>query len=143
MNGNLAQFGKALRLHLLQLRRCLLNIEGLFVEIPAVKDADLAERLQELNAATQQNSERTALLRETIQRTLDQEAALAPATISKWVGGRRTAKLHARADLIEQLATDAVEFAFLSALQAERITVEAIRARREAVSVQVEGNHRA
>jgi hypothetical protein len=56
------------------------------------------------------------------------------------VSKRQTSQLHARADLIEQLAATAVELATLSTLEAERIAMTAILARRQAVTVQIQGD---
>ena len=54
--------------------------------------------------------------------------ALSSETVSRWVSKRQTSQLHARADLIEQLAATAVELATLSTLEAERIAMTAILA---------------
>ena len=137
-NGNLAQFGEDLRLHLLRLQASLNNINGLFAAGPIANQAEFASRLDELRATAMDCSHRAAELRETLHDGLEQEAAHAPETLSRWVGRRQTAQLHARADLIEQLATVAVELATLSVLEAERITMAAITARRQAIAIQVQ-----
>jgi hypothetical protein len=138
MNGNLAQFGADLRLDLSRLQASLNNIDGLFAHGVIADDAEFASRLQELHATMKGSSERAAELDDALQDGLARDAARAPETVARWVGTRQTAQLHARADLIEQLAITAVELAALYTLQAERITMTAIVARRQAVSVQVQ-----
>lgn len=141
MNGNLAHLGEDLCPHLFRLQATLNNINGLFGRGPIVKEAEIASRLEDLQVAMQQSSERAARLRETLQAGLDRDAALAPETLSRLIDRRLTAPLHARADLIEHLAIVAVELATLSAVEAERVTMEAILARRQAVAVQVQRDH--
>jgi hypothetical protein len=138
MNSNLAKFGEDLRLHLFRLHVSLNNIKGLFTRGPTANEAEFVSRLEELRAAMKDSSERAAELSDTLHDGLEREAALGPETVSRWVVRRQTAQLHARADLIEQLATMAVELAALHTLQAERITMTAILARRQAVAVQVQ-----
>ncbi|WP_426419655.1 hypothetical protein [Bradyrhizobium genosp. A] len=138
MNGNLAQFGADLRLDLSRLQASLNNIDGLFAHGVIADDAEFASRLQELQATVTGDSERAAELDDALQDGLARDAARAPETVARWVGTRQTAQLHARADLIEQLAITAVELAALYTLQAERITMTAIVARRQAVTVQVQ-----
>jgi hypothetical protein len=139
MNGNLVQLGEDLRLYLLRVQVSLNNINGLFAGGAAPSEAELARRLNELQEATKEASYRTTKLREALQDGLEQEATVAPETIAGWIGRRQTAHLHARADLIEQLAATAAELAMLAALEAERITMTAILARQEAVAVQRDG----
>lgn len=138
MNGNLAQFGEDLRLHLLRLQVSLGNINELFVAGKVTNQAELANRLDELHTTAKDCSNRATELRQTLQDGLEQEEAHAPETLSRWVGRRQTAQLHARADLIEQLAIVAVELAALSVLEAERITMTAIIARQQAVAIQIQ-----
>lgn len=138
MNGNLAQFGGDLRLHLLRLQASLNNINGLFAGASITKEAEFTSRLNELYTMIRDCSERAAILRKALDSGLEEHAAIAPETIVRWVSRRQTAQLHARADVIEQLAGIAVELAALSTLEAERITMTALAARREAVSVQVQ-----
>jgi hypothetical protein len=138
MSGNLAQFGEDLRLHLSRLRASLGNITRLFAGTTTANDAEFVSRIEELRATIKETSERAVELRETLQAGLDRDAAIAPETLSRWVGGRQTAQLHARADLIEQMAAAAAELAALSTVEAERITMTAILARRQAVAVQVQ-----
>lgn len=138
MNSNLAHFGEDLRLHLFGLQVSLDNINGLFAGAAIARAAELAGRLEELSAAMKESSDRAEELRETLQAGLERDTALAPETLSRWVERRKTAQLHARADLIEQLATVAMELAKLSSIEAERITLAAIMARRQAVAVQVQ-----
>lgn len=136
MNGNLAQFGADLRLDLSRLQASLNNINGLFAHGVIADHAEFAGRLQELQATMKGSSERAAELDDALQDGRD--AAVPPETVARWVGTRQTAQLHAHADLIEQLAITAVELAALYTLQAERITMTAIVARRQAVAVQVQ-----
>lgn len=138
MNGNLAQFGEDLCLHLARLQVSLGNINGLFAGGAVARDKEFVSRTQELQVAVQESSERAAALREALRAGLERDAALAPETLSRWVSQRQTAQLHARADLIEQMATVAVELAALSAVEAERLTMTAIMARRQAIALQVE-----
>ncbi|MBR1202932.1 MULTISPECIES: hypothetical protein [unclassified Bradyrhizobium] len=138
MNGNLAQFGEDLCLHLARLQVSLDNINGLFARDAAARDAEFASRTQELQAAVKESAERAAALREALRSGLERDATLAPETLSRWVSKRQTAQLHTRADLIEQMATVAVELAALSTVEAERLTVTAIMARRQAIALQVE-----
>ncbi|WP_157113517.1 hypothetical protein [Bradyrhizobium embrapense] len=140
MNGNLAQLGEDLRLHLSHLQVSLDNINGLFARGSIAHEAEFESRAQELQAAVKESSERTASLHETLRDGLERYAALTPETLSGWVSKRQTAQLHARADLIEQMAAVAVELAVLSTVEAERLTVTAIMARRQAVALQVERN---
>ncbi|TYO66296.1 hypothetical protein FXV83_12260 [Bradyrhizobium hipponense] len=135
--NNLTQFGEDLRLHLFRLQASLDNINGLFAGAAIANDAELAGRLEGMHAPMKEFSERAAELREMLQAGLERDAALVAETLSRWVARRQTAQLHARADMIEQLATVAVELATLSAVEAERITMTAIIARRKAVAVQV------
>lgn len=137
MNGNLAQFGADLRLDLSRLQASLNNINGLFGHVIA-DHAEFASRLQELQANMKGSSERAAELDDALQDSLARDSAVPPETVARWVGTRQTAQLHAHADLIEQLAITAVELAALYTLQAERITMTAIVARRQAVAVQVQ-----
>ena len=142
MNGNLAQFGEDLRLHLFRLQVSLNNISELFSGGRITNEAEFASRLGELRTMADASSARATELRRMLQDRLERDAALAPESVSRWIGRRQTAQLHARADLIEQLATIAVELATLSTLESERITMMAILARREAVSVQVQRDDR-
>jgi hypothetical protein len=136
--NNLTQFGEDLRLHLFRLRTSVDNINGLLAGASIASDAELASGLEGLRAPMKEFSERTAELREALQAGIERDTALLPETLSRWIAKRQTAQLHARADMIEQLATVAVELATLSALEAERITTIAIIARRQAVAVQVQ-----
>lgn len=138
MSGNLVQFAEDLRPHLLGLQMSLNNINGLFAGASMVNEAELASRLEELRATMKESSERAVELREVLQAGLARDVALAPETLSRWVGRRQTAQLHARADLIEQMAAVAVELATLSTVEAERLTMTAIMARRQAVALQVQ-----
>jgi hypothetical protein len=138
MDGNLAQFGADLRLDLSRLQASLNSINGLFAHGLIADDAEFASRLQELQAAMNASSKRAAELCGALQGGLARDAAIARETVARWVGTRQTAQLHARADLIEQLAMTAMELAALYTLQAERITMTAIVARRQAVAVQVQ-----
>ncbi|TFV73650.1 hypothetical protein E4K64_20730 [Bradyrhizobium frederickii] len=137
MNGNLAQFREDLRLHLFRLQVCLNNISELFDESSVTNEAEFVSRLNELRTTANVSSERAAELRQALLGGLDQDAAMTP-EVSRWIGRRQTAQLHARADLIEKSATIAVELATLSVLEAERITMTAILARGQAVAVQVQ-----
>lgn len=137
MNGNLAQFGADLRSDLSRLQVSLNNIKGLFAHGGIAGDAEFASRLRELHATRKGSSERAVELYDALRDGLARDAALAPET-ARWIGTRQTAQLHARADLIEQLAITAVELAALYTLQAERIAMAAIVARRQAVAVQVQ-----
>ncbi|MET4476709.1 hypothetical protein [Bradyrhizobium sp. F1.13.3] len=137
MTGNLAQFGEDLRLHLARLQVSVDNINGLFTGLAMADEGNLASRLDELRATTTRASERAAELHERLQTGLEREATLEPETLARWVGRRQTAQLHARADLIEQLAVVAVELAALCGAEAERIAMTAIMARQQAVAVQV------
>jgi|APCry1669193181_1035450.scaffolds.fasta_scaffold117003_1 hypothetical protein len=138
MNGNLAQFGEDLRLHLFQLQASLNNINGLFTRGPITSETTFANRLGELRATMKECSERAAALRRTLENGLEQSAAIPSETVSRWIGRRQSAQLHARADVIEQLAAITMELAALSAIEAERITMTALLARQQAVSVQVQ-----
>ncbi|WP_426410297.1 hypothetical protein [Bradyrhizobium ganzhouense] len=138
MNGNLAQLGEDLQLHLSRLQTSLGNINGLFTKRAFAHDAEFASQTLELQAAIKESSERAAVLREALRSGLERDATLAPETLSRWISRRQTAQLHARADLIEQMATVAVELAALSTVEAERLTATAIMARRQAVTLQIE-----
>lgn len=135
---NLTQFGEDLRLQLFRLQASLDNINGLFAGDAIANDAELAARLEGMHALTKEFSERAAKLRDTLQAGIERDTALVPETLSNWIAKRQTAQLHARADMIEQLAGVAAELATLSAVEAERITITAIIARRHAVAVQVQ-----
>jgi uncharacterized protein (DUF342 family) len=138
MNGNLARFGEDLRLNLFRLQVSLGNINGLFARGAIANDAEFVNRMEELRATLKESSERAVELRKRLQAGIERDTTLALETLSRWVGRRQTAQLHARADLIEQLATVAVELATLSTVEAERITMTAILARRQAVALQVQ-----
>ncbi|MGY3483900.1 hypothetical protein ACVW1C_001783 [Bradyrhizobium sp. USDA 4011] len=138
MNGNLVQFGEELHLHLARLQVSLGNINGLFAGGSAAHEAEFVNRTQELQATIKESVERAAALREALRTGVERDAALAPETLSSWISKRQTAQLHARADLIEQMATVAVELAALSTVEAERLTMTAIMARRQAIALQVE-----
>ena len=142
MSGNLVQFGEDLHPQLLRLQVSLNNINGLFASGSMANEAELASRLEELRTSIAATSERAEELRDMLHAGLARDVALAPETLSGWVGRRQTAQLHARADLIEQLAAMAVELARLSATEAERTTIAAILARRQAVAVQVQREDR-
>lgn len=142
MNGNLAQFGKDLQLHLFRLQVSLNNINGLFAGGAGASEAEFASRLNELSTTIRDCSERTSALRRTLKSGLEQDDAIASETVSRWIGRRQSAQLHVRADAIEQLATVAVELAAFSALEAEHITMAALLARREAISVQIQHSKR-
>lgn len=135
---NLTQFGGDLRIHLFRLQASLDNINGLFAGAAIANDAELADRLEGMHALMKEFSARAAELRETLRAGVERETALMPETLSNWIAKRQTAQLHARADMIEQLAGVAAELATLSAVEAERITMTAIMARRQAVAVQVQ-----
>ncbi len=138
MNGNLHQLGDDLRLHLLQLQVCLNGINGLLTGGPVANQPEFTTRLDALRAMMKDRSARTVELREVMRQSLERDTAFAPETVTRWIGRRQTAQLHARADQIEQTATVAVELAMLAAIEAERITMTAVLARREAMAVQVQ-----
>lgn len=140
MSGNLTQFGEDLRPHLLQLQASLNSINGLFAGYAPTDEARCAKQLDELRALANESCERVGKLRDTLEAGLARDEVLARETLPGWVQGRQTARLHARADSIEQLAAAAIELAKLSAVQAESIAMTAILARRQAVSVQVQGD---
>jgi len=137
MNGNLAQFGEDLRLHLLGLQVSLNNIRGLFSGGGDPDAPEFAARLDELRGMAQDCASRCTLLRTSLDSGLRDDAALAQEHLTRWVALRQTAQLHARADTIEQLAVTAVELMTLSAIEAERVAMTAILARRQAVAIQV------
>lgn len=134
MNGNLSQFGEDLRAHLLRLQVCLNQINFLFGELGAT-DPDLQTRQAELNALRTEASGRVLELRNHLDSGV---RSIAESSVTKWIELRQTAQLHARADLMERLATMAAELATLSALEAEDIILAAILARRQAIAVQVQ-----
>lgn len=136
MNGNLAQFGKDLQLHLFRLQKSLDNINRLFAADVMVSEATFANRLDELSAMTLDHSEQSETLRKALQSGAEQDVAAE--TILRWIGKRQSARLHARADTIERLAAVTVELAALSMLEAERMTMTALLARRDAMSAQVQ-----
>lgn len=136
MSGSLPQFSDDLRQHLSRLRTSLSNINGLFTG--TATDAELVCQVDELRVVIEQFSQRAVELRETLRAGCERTDALTSETISRWIETRQTAQLHARADLVEQLATIALELASLDALQAERIAMAAIVARRQAVAVQIQ-----
>lgn len=138
MDRNLAKFGEELGLNLYRLRESLNNVSGLFADAPSTNEDEFASRLSELQAATKSFADKATELREALRFGIERDASTPVATLSRWIGRRQTAHLHSRADLLERLATIAVELATLSALEAERITMTAIRARKQAVTVQVQ-----
>ena len=138
MNGNLAKFGEELSLNLCRLRVSLNNFSGLFADTPATNEAEFSSRLNELQAATKSCTDRASELREALRCGIERDASISRATVSGWMGRRQTAQLHSRADLLERLAAVAVELATLSALEAERITMAAVLARKQAVTAQVQ-----
>lgn len=138
MSGNLTQFGEDLRHHLSRLQTSLSNINGLFAGNTATNDAELVGQVQELRATIDEFFDRAVALRETLQAGFERDGALTAETMSRWIATRQAARLHARADLIEQMATTAMELAALDALQAERFAMTAIVTRRQAVAVQIQ-----
>ncbi|WP_028180234.1 hypothetical protein [Bradyrhizobium japonicum] len=135
MSGNLTQFGEDLRPHLLRLQASLNNINGLFACCPPTDDAQCAEQLENLRALAIESCARAGKLRETLEAGLARDAVLADETLPRWVLGRQSARLHARADSIELLAAAAMELAKLSAVQAESITM-ALRVNEAACMIQ-------
>lgn len=138
MNGNLAQFGEDLRLHLLRLQVSLNNIRGLFSGGGDPDAPEFAVRLDELHGMTQDCASRYTWLRASLDSGLHDDAALVQEHLARWIAERQTAQLHARADTIEQLAVAAVELMTLSAIEAERVAMTAILARRQAVAIQIQ-----
>jgi hypothetical protein len=138
MDGNLAQFGEDLRLHLLRLQVSLENLNDLFSNGRIASRARLAARMAELQKAAEESADRDELLRESLEASLERDAGVSQETIARWVSKRLTARLHERADLLEQSAVVAVELAGLAAAEAERITMTAVIARREAMAVQIQ-----
>lgn len=138
MNGNLAQFGEDLRLHLLRLQLSLDNLRHLFFSGRTTGSEWLANRMDELQKGIVQDSSRRELLRQSLEANLQRDAAVLQETITHWITNRQTARLHERADLLEQSAAMAVELASLAAAEAERRTITAVNARREAITVQIE-----
>lgn len=136
MSGSLPQFSEDLRQHLSRLQTSLGNINGLFTG--ALTDAELACRVDDLRVVIEQYSERAVERRETLQVGCERAGTVTDDTVSRWIDTRQTAQLHARADLLEQLATIALELASLDVLQAEHIAAAAIVARRQAVAVQIQ-----
>lgn len=134
MSGSLPQFSDDLRQHLSRLQTSLSNINRLLTE--TATDATLVCQVDELRVVA--DSERADELRETLQAGCERAGALTTETMSRWIDSRQTAQLHARADLVEQLATVALELASLDVLQAERIAMAAIVTRRQAVAVQIQ-----
>lgn len=134
MSGSLPQFSDDLRQHLSRLQTSLGNIDRLLTE--SATDARLVCQVDELRVVA--DSERADELRETLQAGCERAGALTTETMSRWIDSRQTAQLHARADLVEQLATVALELASLDVLQAERIAMAAIVTRRQAVAVQIQ-----
>lgn len=140
--NNLAQFGEDLRLHLIRLQACLDHLKALFSAGNIADQTEFTGKLNELNAVTENFSSRFGELYKALHQGLERQASLPPETIAHWVANRRTAQLHAHADVIEQLAAIATELAALTALQAERTTMTAILARQEAMSVQIQFDER-
>jgi hypothetical protein len=140
MNGNLAQFGEDLRLHLLRLQVSLENLNDLFSNGRIASGARLAARMAELQKAAGESADRGEILRESLEASLERDAGISQETMARWVSKRQTARLHERADLLEQSAVVAVELAGLAAAEAERITMTAVTARREAMAVQIQND---
>lgn len=136
MNGNLAQFGKDLQLHLFRLQASLDNINRLFAAGVMASEATFTNRLDELSAMAHDHSERAGMLRQALQSGVEQNVATE--TVLHWIGRRQSARLHARADAIERLAAVTVELAALSMLEAERMTMTALLARRDAMIAQMQ-----
>jgi hypothetical protein len=141
MNGNLAQFGEDLRKHLLRLQVSLENLSDLFSGGRIASGARLAGRMAELKKAARESADRGTKLRESLEACLERDAGISQEMIAAWVDRRQTARLHARADLLEQSAAIAAELAGLAASEAERIALAAVLARREAISVQIQRDH--
>lgn len=91
MNGNLAQFGEDLHLHLARLQVSLGNINGLFAGGAIAHEAEFVNRTQELQATIKESVERAVALREALRTGLERDAAIAPETLSSWVSKRQTA----------------------------------------------------
>jgi hypothetical protein len=138
MTGNLAQFGEDLRLHLLRLQVSLENLNHLFSNGRIASGARLAARMAELQKAAGESADRSEIVRESLEACIERDAGISRETIARWVSKRQTARLHERADLLEQSAVVAVELAGLAAAEAERITMTAVTARREAMAVQIQ-----
>jgi hypothetical protein len=138
MNGNLAQFADDLRPYLLRLQVSLDNLSGLFSWSARPTEAQLEIRTAEMQRSAKETSDRATKLRDFLQAALEHDAGITQETMAGWIVKRQTARLHARADLLEQSAILAAELAALTAVEAERITMAAVNARRQAIALQIE-----
>lgn len=138
MNGNLAQFADDLRPYLLRIQVSLDNLSGLFSRSARPTEAQLAIRTVEMQRSAKETSDRATKLRDFLQAALEHDAGMTQETMASWVAKRQTARLHARADLLEQSAVLATELAALTAVEAERITMAAVSARQQAIALQIE-----
>lgn len=138
MNGNLAQFGDDLRPYLLRLQVSLDNLSELFSRRVRQTEAQLATRMAEMQRSARETADRATKLRASLQAALEHDAGISQERMASWIVKRQTARLHARADHLEQTAVLAAELAALTTVEAERITMAAVNARQQAIALQIE-----
>ncbi|WP_213736885.1 hypothetical protein [Bradyrhizobium sp. dw_411] len=143
MNGNIEKLREDLWLNVSGIAASFDRFNFLIYESESNDEAQLRERLGQIEDGAEQNRARTIAAHSEFERWMDEERNESAERLAEWKQKRQSGQLHARADRCERCAAVAVEIALLAMDQAEMIIVRALLARTEAISVQIQRGDKA
>jgi hypothetical protein len=114
------------------------RIKTLLADKSKITELDVLECLRTVENSIQQGRAKAAAARAALERWTDEERAEASDRVAEWKTKRQTGKLHARADRYEEHAAAAIDVAAAAMDDAERTVLQALLARKEAISIQVQ-----
>lgn len=144
MNGNMGELRDELRQHFSGIAATFDRANTLVFDDEHPAEQDLREQLRKIDETAEQVRAQAVATYASFERLINDERAETAAQIAAWKQARQTSQLHARADRCERCAVVATEIALLAMDQAERAIIQALLARAEAISAQIQhvGPHR-
>lgn len=138
MNGNIRQFADAVGKHLSDISTSLNHLHALTSEQTEPSEQAIRTSLNEVGEITTDKScTKLALLLAELNQLVEAEKPTRN-QVADWKIRRLTSRLHLRADVCEQLATTSIALAALAIVMAESASVQALVARKDAISAQVQ-----
>lgn len=138
MNRNLGGIRDELRLHLSNIAAAFERTNTVIFDTDHPKEQELRGQLRRLDEHIEQARTRSLAAHAEFEKYMKDERAEVADQITEWKRGRDTGQLHSRADRCERCALVATEIALLAMDEAERAIIQALLAREEAISVQVQ-----
>ncbi len=138
MSGNIEKLREDLWPNVSGIAASFDRFNFLVYESESNDEAQLRERLSQIEDSAEQNHARTVAAHGEFERWMEEERNQSAERLAEWKQKRQSGQLHARADRCERCAAVAVEIVLLAMDQAEMTIVRALLAREEAISVQIQ-----